>query len=92
MNLPFTQTVQSESFYIRKFSELTCMDELMWHRDEDDRTVTCKYHTDWMMQLENSLPIKIGETEIFIPANTWHRLIKGTGDLEVQIRINNKDE
>lgn len=92
MNLPFIQIEQSESVYIRKFSELTSTDELVWHRDEEDRTVTCKYHTDWMMQLENSLPMKLGENKIFIPANTWHRLIKGTGDLEVQIGINNKNE
>ncbi len=90
--LPFKEIRISNDIRIRKFMQSSKDDEFVWHRDEEDRTIACRYPTNWMIQLEDGLPKKIGEDPIFIPAKTWHRLIKGTGDLEVQIGINNKDE
>jgi hypothetical protein len=76
-----------EGYHIRTFSsELTEM-ELKWHFDEQDRTVICEYETDWMFQMDNKLPIKIKKnTPIFIPEGTYHRIIKGTGDLIVKVK------
>ena len=41
--------------------------------------------TDWMFQFENQLPFPLKDT-LFIPKDTYHRLIKGTGTLNVQIQ------
>lgn len=57
----------------------------MWHRDRRDREVTILQETDWMFQLEDSIPQDLKDT-IFIPKNTYHRLIKGTGELDILIQ------
>jgi hypothetical protein len=67
---------------IRKFSEYTDSEEFKWHWDEEDRLVHRVHETDWQLQLDNQLPITIKST-IRIPKRTWHRLIKGTGDLSI---------
>ena len=67
---------------IRKFSEYVNAEELKWHWDEEDRMVHKVHESDWRLQLDNELPKKINST-ISIPKRTWHRLIKGTGDLSV---------
>jgi hypothetical protein len=58
--------------------------ELVWHRDKEDRVVKPLHKTDWKFQLDNDIPRTI-ENEIFIPKETYHRLIKGNGNLKVKI-------
>jgi hypothetical protein len=42
-----------------------------------------------MIQLDNELPKTLNE-KVFIPMGMWHRVIKGTGDLEIKlIKITN---
>jgi len=65
-----------------KTSEYTDSEEFKWHWDEEDRLVHRVHETDWQLQLDNQLPITIKST-IRIPKRTWHRLIKGTGDLSI---------
>jgi hypothetical protein len=84
MNLPFKENKEN-GFYIRKFSEGVDNSELVWHRDKEDRIVEGVGYTDWMVQLDNQLPIPLTET-IFIPKEMYHRVIKGTGDLTVRIK------
>ena len=67
---------------IRKFSEYSDSDEFKWHWDEEDRLIHMVHKTDWKLQLDNELPIQIKST-IRISKGTWHRLIKGTGDLSI---------
>ena len=70
---------------IRTFSENVQEFELVWHRDKEDRIVTPLQKTDWKFQLDNDIPRTI-EKEIFIPKETYHRLIKGTDNLKVRIK------
>lgn len=84
MNHPFKENKEN-GFYIRKFSEGVDNSELVWHRDKEDRIVESIGYTDWMVQLDNQLPIPLTET-IFIPKEMYHRVIKGTGDLTVRIK------
>jgi hypothetical protein len=83
--LPFTE-VDNGNFKLRTFLENVDDAELKWHQDLEDRLVSPLHETDWMVQLDNEFPRKlvIGE-EILIPKYVWHRLIKGSGDLEVKI-------
>jgi hypothetical protein len=80
---PYTQT-GSETALIRTFSEDVQEFELVWHRDREDRIVTPLHNTDWKFQLDNDIP-RVLKEEIFIPKETYHRLIKGTGNLKVNI-------
>ena len=70
---------------IRTFSEDVQEFELVWHRDKEDRYVKPLHTTDWKFQLDNDIP-RIIQNEIFIPKETYHRLIKGTGNLNVRIK------
>ena len=69
---------------VRTFSEDVQEFELVWHRDKEDRVVKPLHTTDWKFQLDNDIP-RVIEKEIFIPKETYHRLIKGTGNLKVNI-------
>ena len=81
---PYKQ-LQTQQCLYRKFTQDISDDELVWHRDENDREVTIMDSTDWMFQFDNQLPFTLKET-LFIPKGTYHRLIKGTGTLNVQIQ------
>lgn len=86
MTLPFVEELK-EGFHIRTFSSDINETELKWHFDEQDRIVICEEETDWLFQMDNSLPVKIVKnTPIFIPEGEYHRIIKGTGDLTVKVK------
>ena len=79
-----------DPYVIRTFTESTDIENLMWHRDEEDRIVVASPETDWQLQMEDSLPIGLN-SEVKIKAGIWHRLIKGTGTLTLKIvKINEK--
>jgi hypothetical protein len=81
---PYKDLEITTDWLIREFDESINPIELMWHRDEEDRLVEALHQTDWMIQLDNRLPINITE-RIEIPKYEWHRLIKGSGTLTVKI-------
>lgn len=83
MNHPFSEK-KIKNYYIRKFSENVDSDELKWHKDKEDRIVIPIGETNWLFQRENQLPEPINK-EIRIKANEWHRVIKGTGDLNIKV-------
>lgn len=80
---PYSQK-RENNLIIRTFSQDIDEDELVWHRDRKDREVTVLQQTDWQFQFDNEIPQLLKDV-IFIPKNTYHRLIKGTGELNVQI-------
>lgn len=87
--LPFKEEKQN-NHRIRTFSEKVDDGELTWHRDREDRLVTSLHKTDWLVQIDNELPQKLSESqEVFIPKGVYHRLIKGTGELKVKVKLLN---
>jgi len=80
---PYNQ-IREDNLIVRTFSQNIDEDELVWHRDKRDREVTVLQQTDWQFQFDNELPQVLKDT-IFIPKNMYHRLIKGTGNLNIQI-------
>jgi hypothetical protein len=70
--------------YIREFSSDVDTHELEWHIDREDRTIEVIENVNWQVQLDNNLPQLLKET-IFIPKETYHRVIKGEGNLKVRI-------
>ena len=82
---PYTQTI-TENKILREFAHDTDSHELVWHRDKKDRIVRVLEGNGWKFQLDNMLPILLHEgQEIFIPKETFHRVIKGTNTLKIQI-------
>jgi hypothetical protein len=84
MNFPFTETSLGNNRYIREFSEDVDDHELEWHKDREDRIVEVIENNGWEFQMDNELPIHL-ENRLFIPKETYHRVIKGTGKLIVRI-------
>lgn len=71
---------------IRTFSSDVKSEELKWHWDERDRLVTILNENDWQIQFDDELPNKLPKNhQIHIKAGIWHRVIKGSTYLKVQI-------
>ena len=83
METPY-QELRTFDTILRKFKEDIHEDELVWHRDRNDRQVEVVGTTDWQFQFEDSIPQQLQDS-IFIPKDTYHRLIKGTGNLDIRI-------
>ena len=84
MENPYRDLEITDEYIIREFNENIDPIELLWHRDDEDRTVEILGETDWKIQLDNSLPTSLNES-IFIKRHEWHRVIKGTGTLKLRI-------
>ena len=84
---PYIDLEITDDYILREFSESIDPIELLWHRDDEARPVEIIGETDWMLQLDNSLPTSLQE-RIFIPKHEWHRVIKGTGTLKLKIYKN----
>lgn len=84
MEFPFSEKIK-DGFRFREFDNNISESELVWHRDRTDREVEVLNENDWYFQMDNELPIKL-EGKIFIPKNTYHRVIKGTGTLKLKIK------
>ena len=81
---PYTDIEVTDKYIIREFNENIDPIELMWHRDNENRTVEILGETDWKLQLDNQLPTSMNEP-IYIPRHLYHRVIKGTGNLLLKI-------
>lgn len=81
---PYTDLENNDFYIIREFSQDIDPTELLWHRDDENRTLEILGETDWKLQLENCLPTSLN-SPIFIPKHMWHRVIKGTGTLKIKI-------
>ena len=74
---------------IRTFSKDVDPMELVWHQDKEDRTIEILEGEDWSFQKDNELPLNVFKGDcIFIPVNKIHRVLKGTTDLKIKIKIN----
>jgi hypothetical protein len=84
---PYTDIEVTDKYIIREFNENIDPIELMWHRDDEDRTIEILGETNWKVQLDNELPTSLNQP-IFIPRHRWHRVIKGDGNLKLKIHKN----
>ena len=81
---PYTDIETTDTYIIREFNENVDPIEMLWHRDNESRTIEILEDTNWYIQLDNNLPTSLKE-HIFIPKHTYHRLIKGDGTLKLKI-------
>jgi len=86
MNNPYTNTPITQTSVIREFSSEVDPMELVWHQDEEDRTIEILEGNGWQLQRDNELPLALQEGDsIFIPMGQIHRVIKGNTNLKIQI-------
>ena len=81
---PYINIETIDNYIIREFSQDTDELDLIWHMDDEDRTIIAIGETDWMFQFDDELPISLN-SPIFIPRHKVHRVIKGTKDLKIKI-------
>jgi len=81
---PYINIETIDNYIIREFSQDTDELDLIWHMDNEDRTIIAIEETDWMFQFDDELPISLN-SPIFIPRHRVHRVIKGTKDLKIKI-------
>jgi len=81
---PYTDIIESDSTISRLFPATTKPEDLKWHMDDEDRTITVLSNTNWQFQFEDQLPVSLN-SPIFIRRHQWHRLIKGDGSLMISI-------
>lgn len=85
---PYKEVLKKNS-RIREFKPTISNKELVWHRDEKDRYVTILEGKGWQFQLDNELPLELQEKDvIFIPKQTYHRVLKGNTNLVIKIEEN----
>jgi hypothetical protein len=85
-NLPFKQTQIAENKFIRVFQANVPDDELKWHWDGEDRIIKICNPTNWKLQIDNEFPFTLEANQIHhIKQGVWHRLIKGTTELIVEV-------
>lgn len=88
----YTQTKHLNTI-TRVFEADQLEDEITWHRDHCDRTVTVTEGSGWQLQFDNQLPVQLDEgTQIRIPANVYHRIWPGKDQLIVQITEHQQGE
>ena len=86
MNQPYINTPITQTSVIREFSSEVDPMELVWHQDEEDRTIEILEGEGWQLQRDNELPLALQKGDIiFIPMGQIHRVIKGNTDLKIQI-------
>ena len=71
---------------IRTFHSYVKTDELVWHRDNEDRKITVIEGEGWQFQFNGSLPMELRKDRMFeIPRDMYHRLVKGKTKLVLRI-------
>jgi quercetin dioxygenase-like cupin family protein len=86
MTNPYTNTPITQTSVIREFSSEVDPMELVWHQDEEDRTIEILEGNGWQLQRDNELPLALQKGDsIFIPMGQIHRVIKGNTNLKIQI-------
>ncbi len=81
---PFEEYKIGTKSFIREFKHDTDSEELIWHQDREDRKITIVEANGWLLQFDNQVPVFLeNNTDYYIPKYTWHRVIKGTGNLKI---------
>lgn len=83
---PYHQVKRQDGSILREFRHDVSSDELVWHQDKLTREVKVIKANGWKLQLEVGLPFGLRDGDTYlIPARSWHRVIKGSGNLTIEI-------
>ena len=71
---------------IRVFSKYVNEEDLIWHRDHNDRQIMVIEGNAWKLQKDNEKPVTMEHGVVYeIKAMEYHRIIKGYGNLVIKI-------
>jgi quercetin dioxygenase-like cupin family protein len=83
---PYQEVIDRDNSRLREFKTNIDTHELVWHKDQKDRHITILEGGGWQFQKDNELPSTLQKGDvIFIPKETYHRVIKGSSDLLISI-------
>jgi len=83
----YKDKVLKEGVIVRKFDRAAVLNESTWHRDRRDRLVEVLDGAGWQIQVDNRVPMRMKVGDVYkIPAEMWHRIIPGSGNLTVLIK------
>lgn len=83
---PYFERRIDDRTFERVFSASLDEEELVWHRDKENREIEVISGLNWKFQYDNCLPavIKPGD-KIWVEKNEWHRIIKGDTNLKLVV-------
>ena len=90
-SLPFEESVieETEEYIVvqRSFDKNLGREELVWHRDKEDREICVIEGEGWYLQFDNELPNLMQKNVSYkIPSETWHRIIN-TNETKLLISV-----
>ena len=89
MDFPFSEKKIGDKLFLREFRENVNPEELIWHQDREDRVIKVIESNGWKLQLDNQLPVLLEKDSTYnIPAYVYHRVIKGSGRLLIEVEKN----
>lgn len=89
MDFPFRERSLGGKLFLREFRENVDSEELIWHQDREDRVIKVLESNGWKLQLDDQLPVLLKEGSTYsIPAYVYHRVIKGSGRLLIEVEKN----
>lgn len=75
---------------IRLFLSGIDEEDLVWHRDKENREIEVLEGNKWQLQFDDSLPFELCVGDVVtIDKLKYHRLIKGNDDLRIRIKYAN---
>ena len=86
MSKPYNEQIEGNIKY-REFDPKVETDELVWHRDRENRTITVLEGKGWFFQMDNEIPKEMCAGDILeVKKMDYHRLYKsGTTPLKISI-------
>lgn len=81
---PYVNLEENDQYIVREFDQKIDPEELIWHRDREDRVIVPLNENNWLIQLDNQLPNPINKP-FFIKKGEIHRVIKGDKNLRLKI-------
>lgn len=85
---PFTEDFIGKNKIIRKFDPSAEDHLFKWHIDPESRIIKAINENDWKFQLDNQLPQDLEINKLTsIEKGVYHRLIKGTSELHLEIEL-----
>lgn len=86
MVIPYCDNDITIEKFVRTFHEKVNADDLVWHRDSNDRIIKIIEGNNWKLQYDDSLPMLLEQgRSYFIPKNDYHRVIQGNDVLIIEI-------
>ncbi len=84
---PYTEFELGNGDRLRVFKPEVEDEELVWHRDEQNRKVMVMESGGWKLQMDNEEPITLVKDKTYdIPKMVYHRIIKGEYELVLRIK------